>query len=315
MNNAIYTWNSALGGYRAYIGAGGVDLGVTLNGNINPGLIPSGQSFFVRLSGSGSYTRQLRVKESAKSTGSSATFARTATVASNQLRIRMSKPDHIGYQFDAMVRFRDGASDGFDQNKDLELLPGSGFELAIQTSEAGNLLLNTLAPVSETKIIPLWVDYKANSGQFQFSFLDVESLNESTTAYLKDNYLGSLTLINPQTVYTYQANDAASMNAGRFELIFNPNSITSSSKNLSQKNILVFPNPVIHEKFTLIYSGEIAHIQLEITDLPGKQVPFTFSHTKPEAIEIALNSKLPPGQYLLKVKEKNGIRVFPILVN
>jgi hypothetical protein len=214
-----------------------------------------------------------------------------------------------------MVRFRDGASDGFDQNKDLELLPGSGFELAIQTSEAGNLLLNTLAPVSETKIIPLWVDYKANSGQFQFSFLDVESLNESTTAYLKDNYLGSLTLINPQTVYTYQANDAASMNAGRFELIFNPNSITSSSKNLSQKNILVFPNPVIHEKFTLIYSGEIAHIQLEITDLPGKQVPFTFSHTKPEAIEIALNSKLPPGQYLLKVKEKNGIRVFPILVN
>lgn len=315
MNNAFYTWNSALGGYRAYIGSGGVDLGVTLSLNPNPGIIPSGQSFFVRLSNPGIYTSILKVKESAKSTSTLATFTRSATTANTQIRIRLSQPENTEYRFDAMLRLMEGATDGFDQHKDLQLFPGSKFEFAIQSAEAGNLLLSSIAPVSETKSIPLAMKYNGITGSFRFNFMDVESLSESAMVYLKDNFTGSITLINSsQAVYEFLATDPASLDPARFELILNPNSVTALPINQNKGDLLVYPNPTVNQKFTLVLPNSVFESNLEICDVLGRKVAFKTHQLNNQTREIEMIQPVPAGQYWLKFKTENGQKLVPVSV-
>ena len=315
MNNAFYTWNSAMGGYRAYLGAGGVDLGVTLSSNANPGVIPSGQAFFVNLTSPGTYQRELKVKELAKSPFLSGTFIRKSTITNPQLRIRLSKPENELYRFDAMVRFMEGANDGFDQNKDLQSFTGTNFEFAIGNTDEGQLLLNSIAPISETRTIPLTMKYNGNSGEFRFNFLDVESLIESTTAYIKDNFTGGLMAIeSSESFYNFDANDELSLNSNRFELLLVPNGINLINSTLSKSKLSIFPNPFKGQKLTIIDTDLDQDSQFEISDVIGRKISFTILPLDQNTTQINFNTSLPSGQYLIKIKNKNGIRLSSILI-
>lgn len=313
MNNAFYTWNSALGGYRAYIGSGGVDLGVTLSVNANPSIIPSGQSFFVRLSSPGTYTSELKVKESAKSTAMSGTFTRSATANNGQIRIRLEKPENAGYRFDGMIRFREESTDGFDQHLDLVRFPGSGFEFSLK-GEGGQFLLNTIAPPTETKTIPLTIHYQGESGTFRLKFLDVESLENNMMVYLKDNVLQTITPIQNQTNYEFQAFSGSLAMADRFELIINPMDLTEISSPVSSKGMLVYPNPVVDHKLTVLVSEKLAESTLEITDILGRKVPFVSRKLDASSMEIAFPPSLAMGQYFLKMTSPEGTFIKTILV-
>jgi hypothetical protein len=312
LNNAFFTWNSAQGGYRAYVGAGGSSLGVTSNTESNPNLIPSGQSFFVRLTTPGTYVTNLSVKESAKVTTSSATFLRTATAAGNQLKIRLTSVNAPGYQFDAMVKMEEGSTDGFDQNRDLEIFPGTNAEFSIRSEGNAGRLLESIALITETRTIGLSMDYHGRTGVFSFGFPEGEMFLENTEVYLKDNHFGTLTLIQAGTEYSFAANSDGELNPIRFELILNPASVTGGKNLVSRMTRLLYPNPVTNQVFTLVCSGE--DTELDITDILGRKVAFSMNQTVAGQKEVTFPSSVKAGQYWVKVRNSDGMTVHPVTV-
>ena len=114
-----------------------------------------------------------------------------------------------------------GATDGFDVNMDLDNLPGSSANFAFKAIGDKHLLLNAIAPLTETRTLLLVMNYLGATGTFQFSFLDMETLSSGTTAYLKDNYLNQLSALDENSIVQFTVNDSESASADRFELILN----------------------------------------------------------------------------------------------
>lgn len=271
MNNAFYIWNSAAGGYRAYNGTGATDLGVTSSTNTPANVIPSGQAFFVKLTTPGTYSvGTFAVQESAK-TATNGQFVRTATTASNQIRIRLTKSDVSDYQFDGMLRFHETATNGYDQNLDMEAFPGSAFEFSLLGENGESLLLSAIPFSNQTRVIPMKMSYNGQVGTYTLSFLDVASLSEGSV-YLKDNYLGTLTSTAGTGTYTFQVDSDESGNADRFELIVSPYTVTSVNKALAGMAVSFYPNPS-HGSLSVDVKGvSESHGTLEIADVLGKVV-------------------------------------------
>jgi len=150
------------------------------------------------------------------------------------------------YQYDAMARRMAGATDGFDVNMDLDNLPGSSANFAFKAIGDKHLLLNAIAPLTETRTLLLVMNYLGATGTFQFSFLDMETLSSGTTAYLKDNYLNQLSALDENSIVQFTVNDSESASADRFELILNTDGMTSVKGNVSGNGVVIYPNPHIH---------------------------------------------------------------------
>lgn len=309
MNNAFYTWNANAGGYRAYLGTTGtpgVDLGVTISSNTNPNIIPSSQAFFVRLTNAGSYTTTMTVREGAKVTASAGTFTRTAT-ANNGLRVRMKNTAVSGYQFDAMIRMADNATDGFDHNQDLHLLSGEKF----QFGWAGNnetFLLNTIPGFTDSKVIPMSVDYQGNtSGTFSFEFLDAASLGANVQVWLKDNYLNSLTPVLEGDVVNYTVTNAEAAAKNRFELVLTTESVTSVAGISKGVSMSILPNPSQSNAATQVrvngWNTETA--VLEVSDALGRVIRRQTVNAANGKLDVQMPANLSAGVYLVKISGAN----------
>ena len=303
MNNAFYSWNSVANGYVAYNGAAATNLGVTVNSGPNANVIPSSQGFFVKLlSGA---TGSLVVKESAKVTNTSGTYLRTATAESSAIRMRLKKEGQTDYQFDAMVKFEEGSSDAFDIHRDMDILSGPSYEFGFPNA-SGNLLLNSQAELSgETRIVPMHLDLKGQTGNFRFEVLS-QSLPSGSVAYIRDNYLGELSEVSQNSVLSFIVLDEASAASDRFELIINPGVVTGNVQ-LSGQQISILPNPSKSLKgATLLmsgFSGKTA--QVSICDMTGKVLFASSTSLVSGKAEISLPAGLASGVYQVKVKGEN----------
>lgn len=309
MNNAFYTWNANAGGYRAYLGTTGtpgVDLGVTLTGNTNPNIIPSSQAFFVRLTSAGSYTTTMSVKEGAKVTTSAGTFTRTAT-ASNGLRVRMKNNSVSDYQFDAMIRLADDATDGFDHNQDLHLLAGDKFHFGWEGNNE-TFLLNTIPGFTDTKVIPMSVDYQGStSGNFSFEFMDASTLGANVQVWLKDNYLNSLTPVLEGDVVEYTVPNADAAAKNRFELVLTTESVTSVAGISKGVSMSILPNPSQSAAQTQVrvngWNSESA--VLEVTDALGRVIRRQTVSAANGKLDVQMPMNLTSGVYLVKITGAN----------
>jgi hypothetical protein len=305
MNNAFYTWNSLSGGYRAYNGTLAVDLGVTVNSGALPNIIPSSQAFFVRLM-SGS-SASLVVKEAAKVTNASGTFLRTATADASMIHMRLKKNGVSDYHFDAMVRFEEGSSEEFDIHKDMDLLPGPAFEFGFPAG-GSNMVLNSQSVLTEeTRIVPLSVDLKGQSGSYAFEIL-AQNLPVGATAFIRDNLLGEIAEIHPGSIVEFLSYDEASAYSGRFELLINPVTFTGNTVSPGSEIIRIFPNPTQHGQGTLLtlqgFSGREAAVR--VADMAGRTVlnqKFTLQN---ENHVFPINcSGLAAGIYTIQVCSEN----------
>jgi hypothetical protein len=305
MNNAFYTWNSLSGGYRAYNGTLAVDLGVTVNSGALPNIIPSSQAFFVRLM-SGS-SASLVVKEAAKVTNASGTFLRTATADASMIHMRLKKNGVSDYHFDAMVRFEEGSSEEFDIHKDMDLLPGPAFEFGFPAG-GSNMVLNSQSVLTEeTRIVPLSVDLKGQSGSYAFEIL-AQNLPVGATAFIRDNLLGEIAEIHPGSIVEFLSYDEASAYSGRFELLINPVTFTGNTVSPGSEIIRIFPNPTQHGQGTLLtlqgFSGREAAVR--VADMAGRTVlnqKFTLQN---ENHVFPINcSGLAAGMYTIQVCSEN----------
>jgi autotransporter-associated beta strand protein len=301
MNNAFYVWNSLAGGYRAYNGAAAVDLGVTINGEANPNVIPSSQAFFVKLlSGT---SGSLIVKEAAKVTNTSGSFLRTASSEASVVKMRLKKENQQGYHFDAMVRFEEGSSDAFDAHRDMDILTGSSFEFGFPNSSS-NLLLNSQeALAEETRIVPIKLDLKGQTGVFLFDIL-VQNVPPGSAAFIRDFYLGQITQLNEGSNFTFTVFDAFSGAGDRFELVISPNLVTGALPQGGKESFLLSPNPTNPERGAQVsingFSGK--EVQILVADVTGRKVISQKLSLHNGALVYPLNcSGIPAGMYSIQV--------------
>lgn len=308
INNAFYIWSGSIGQYQAYLGTTGTP-GVILGGsttgstNTDPSVIPMSQGFFVKMvSGT---TATMSVNENVKFAGTgSGTFVRT-TVASNQIRLRLTASAVSNYRFDGMIRFDEGSTFGFDQNKDMHSISGGTKPEFSMASESGEgLLLNSVPVPTETRVIPVSVAYKGYNGNYTFTFLEQETIDNGVEIYLRDNYLGVITSMTASPSYTFNVSADGSDAADRFEIVVSPSSVTGISAVIEGTGFGVYPNPVVSSStVTLSVKDKVeGSAAIQVYDMVGKLV-FTDKMTveSNKVSEKAINLGLPAGVYSVKV--------------
>jgi len=300
MNNAFFIWDGPANGYRVYVGTGGVSLGVNASTNTNPNLIPTGQAFMVKLTQAGTYTATLKADESVKNAGA-ATFVRSATASSNNLRLRISKVNGGSYSFDAMVRFMDGATEEFDQHLDANFMRSGRESVAFPASNQ-NFTLNTLPSLEGYRVVPVKSYYSGQTGQFKFDFLELNTFPANVHIYLKDRVLNTLLDVRQFPAYTYNVAANNNLNSNdRFEIIFSPTAITEIKPAVNGAAVFsVYPNPSNGNKVvaSMIGFDNESSVQVTVTDVLGKVV-YTANQTigNGSAAEHPIAAQLSSGIY------------------
>jgi len=299
LSNAWWRWHSEAGAYGVYP-FGGPYAG-TSPIPTNPNLIPSGQAFFARLAIGGNYSATMSIKEAAKSEGSSGQFLRT-NVVQNIVRINMTKPGQP-FGYDAVVRFMEGATDGYDLAYDFSSLGGSSFHISVPVV-GEDMSIASYAPLTEMKLIPLTTKYQGVYGTFKLKFTEMQNLLSVGTVYLRDNLLGTLEQVTEGYVYSYFVSSADGLIVNRFELVFNPNAVTSVKESKPGASMNIIPNPSESKGGVTIalvgFEGVSANIQ--VVDALGRVVVAKTASLISEGItEYQLNENLAAGMYTVKV--------------
>jgi hypothetical protein len=269
----------------------------------NPKLIPSSQAFFVKLGVGGTYNATMSLKETAKSTSTSGQFQRV-NAESQLLRISMSKSmNTTDYGYDAIIRFIPGATDGYDFSYDFESMSGNNFNLGIPVDNS-LMSIATFSPIVESKIVPIRVSYNSNYGNFYLKFTEMDVLLEDNSIFLRDNLLGTIEQITPGFVYNYTASSTDGLLAERFELLFNPNSLTGvNSAMFSGSGMNIFPNPGSQGKSTtiMLHGFSSGTAKVVVYDALGKSV-FNKSVELDSrgSGQFDLSNDLPSGVYTVK---------------
>jgi hypothetical protein len=279
-------------------------LGVTESEVTNPNIIPSGQGFFVYVTSSG--TPSLIVRESAKSTTSAGTFSRMAS-NEQRIKIRLTRSGDNDYQYDAMLRMRAGATDQFDLNRDAQVLSGPGYHFGFSSfgSMTAPLVLQTIEQPAATKVIPMEMDYKGSMGTYKFRFTELESLEPGMMVYLKDNYTGELIPLDSDTEAEFLVIDESTATSGRFELILQPEDLTSVAGYEKGRMVMINPNPSAKsEGADLVLKGFGAgQAWLQITDMTGRVISSDrASLSGSDTREIRFPAGLPAGVYTIKIQ-------------
>jgi len=298
MGPGWYRWHSAASGYGVY--TTGIYSGTT-PAPANPNIIPSGQAFFVQLTAPGTYNANLELRETAKITGSSGQFLRTAG-EQELLRINISTPMST-FGYDVVVRFMDNATDGFDRDLDLPMLGGNNTNIFVPLGQ-NNLSIASYPWTNATKFIPLSINYRSGFGDYKLSFSDVESIRQGKTIYLKDLLTQSIQEVVDGFVYNYQTTASDGILDNRFELLFVPNTVTSVKENLKGASLALVPNPSdAQESVSLLISGlDGTTGQLLVTDAAGRVLITKSIEVKTTGVtEYRLHEKLAAGIYMVKV--------------
>lgn len=299
MNNAIFTWNSQLGGYRAYAGLGGSNLGVTNNALPNANVIPSSQAFFVRVNNPGSFN--MSITETAKTLTAPGSFAKSAVAMTNFLKVKISRnQDTDGYEFTSAVWFHENGTEGFDAHYDVHSLSGTRASTGYNVN--GELMLrNTMGELTENKVVPMHVNYASINGTYKLAFDDISTFDVTTGIYLRDNYLNVLHDVRTGA-YTYSVSSNDGSNASdRFELVFNPNSVTSTIKPVEGTSVVVMPNPTNQGVNPVVeISGfDAEKASINIVDALGRSIFRTSVSLKDGAARYELKENLSAGMYMI----------------
>ena len=318
MNNAFFTYDAAAGGYKAYLGTVGA-AGV----NTSPAtpfaassIIPKGQGFMVKLTTAGTYNASLTATEAVK-TATAATFIRSA-VAQNQLGVRISKNDVANYAFDAIVRFVDGATDGFDQNMEAHLLRGENASLGFVVGNE-EMVISSYAPLTSTKTIPVKTYYGGQVGAYKLNFTQMETFEASQYIYLKDKFLNALVDIKANPVYNFNTAWANNSNLNeRFELVFSPSAITEVKPALLDGTSFgIFPNPTAGKNAMAYVTGSVDEkVTITVTDMVGRVVyKNNMSILADGEGQHEIKAKLSAGVYNVTCVGKSKVLTTKMVVN
>jgi hypothetical protein len=279
VQQVVVVWNPVTSQYQ-YTGTLGGLTGVTLNNGITP--IASGQAFFVKCTAPSTLT----IPQSAKAT-TSGTFFRTATDGPNALEIRLKNEDS---KFDAcLLQFVEGSNVDYETSYDAMKL--SNPDMNVYTFVNGNkLAINAMPFEGEQVTLNLGYSVRTN-GVYGFQFDGLSLLNFTGIVYLKDNYLNTIEEVDQTHTYIFDSQSGTYND--RFELIFS-NSISNVDELKNNLKVVVYPNPVLGDSFTVKVEDGSTNMEVKVCDLLGRVISTSNNTT--------VKSPLVSGQYVIKVK-------------
>ena len=129
---------------------------------------------------------------------------------------------------------------------------------------------------------------------------------------LKPNETGAIVDLNQNSEYAFVLAQSG-QNENRFELIFT-NAVTSFSTLKNVSSIVIYPNPVNSEKFTVGTANLIGKVTVEVLDVLGRKVDSKVFESLKASTEIQINKPIVAGQYSVKVTDAKGSVVKSLIV-
>jgi len=207
IDDAIYVWNSAVStsNYATFVGGTGTNGGSRY--------ISPGQAFFVHAN---ALSPVLAMDNSVR-LHNTVSFLKTDSILPDLLKIHA---DAGGASDEIVVRFADGATNGFDGQWDAFKMTGGENAPQMYTVTADNtdLAINSLPLSANEIVVPLNFSF-SSAADVTFTASGMDSFKPATTIYLEDKASAKMINLRQEPVYTfsYQAGSASD----RFILHFN----------------------------------------------------------------------------------------------
>lgn len=206
ISGTIYTRNNATGQYAVYTsGSGG------LNGGSR--YIAMGQGFWVQATGA---APNMATNENVKVAGTQTTFFRERSEY-NILKLALTNGS---LRDEAIIHFRDDATDGFDFHADAWKLPNNALNLSTVVEGVGKLAINSFGDFNCAKNVKLDVS-SVTPGNYSIEFSSIETFESYIGLFLVDNFSGNEIDLRTQSSYAFQVTaNPASYGDSRFAIRF-----------------------------------------------------------------------------------------------
>jgi hypothetical protein len=209
------------------------------------------------------------------------------------------------------VRFETGANNDVDGN-DAVKFANLDENLGRQHDDGTSLIVEIRDVPQPQEVLVLKTDqYRHQNYTLRFAPLGFVSVQGK----LRDNFTNTLTdLDNAQeTIYSFtiDPNDAASMNANRFEVLFE--NVTLSAGDLGQLDtIKLYPNPITNDTFFINMAGLSGEKEVTITNLLGQSI-ITYS-TNATGVEEFNTTTFAPSVYLVQITNEGRTKTIKVIV-
>ena len=260
------------------------------------GIVKVGQGFIIQkrnVDGPGSLNfKNFYGKFKALRVAAPGTFYQKESSPKNRFWLKLISPDNMVNT--QLIGYIDGATDGFEQDYDAEIM-GMSSDIFYSKLDDKRLLIQGKGDFETTDKVDLGANF-FKAGTYTLALETAEGIfNGSQKIYLRDKETGTLTDLSANP-YTFEATKGIS--EGRFEIIYEPQQVVLGAEETLGENIIVY-----RDGGDFIIRAQSKNItDLEVYDGSGRLI----YKTQPRYTEVRLpGEKLLRGVYILKI-DQNG---------
>lgn len=261
------------------------------------GIIKVGQGFLVQNKGLENSSVSLNFqnsygKNNVLRVNTPGRFYQKESSPKNRFWLKLISPDNMVNT--QLIGYIDGATDGFEQDYDAEIM-GMSSDIFYSKLDDKRLLIQGKGDFQTTDKVDLGANF-FKAGTYTLALETAEGIfNGSQKIYLRDKETGTLTDLSANP-YTFEATKGIS--EGRFEIIYEPQQVVLGAEETLGENIIVY-----RDGGDFIIRAQSKNItDLEVYDGSGRLI----YKTQPRYTEVRLpGEKLLRGVYILKI-DQNG---------
>ncbi|MGV8914048.1 MAG: choice-of-anchor D domain-containing protein [Kaistella sp.] len=261
------------------------------------GIIKVGQGFLIQNKGSENSSTFLNFqnsygKNNVLRVNTPGRFYQKESSPKNRFWLKLISPDNMVNT--QLIGYIDGATDGFEQDYDAEIM-GMSSDIFYSKLDDKRLLIQGKGDFQTTDKVELGANF-FKAGTYTLALETAEGIfNGSQKIYLRDKETGTLTDLSANP-YTFEATKGIS--EGRFEIIYEPQQVVLGAEETLGENIIVY-----RDGGDFIIRAQSKNItDLEVYDGSGRLI----YKIQPRYIEVRLpGEKLLRGVYILKI-DQNG---------
>ncbi|NPD44047.1 MULTISPECIES: T9SS type A sorting domain-containing protein [unclassified Lentimicrobium] len=284
--NAIYIWNPQTGSYTSYVNGAGVNGGTRY--------IPAMQGFFVEATG---VSPSLQIDNNDIRKVNEATFLKSEEEIENQMRIHLINGNESD---EAIIRFIEGASNGFDEAFDARKLFGRNSlpQVFIKNQNGGNQAIQTLNSIKETDLVSLGLKIE-EAGEYELFFDMQNSFSEFVHVTLEDKKNKEFISLGNETSFSFYYETESEND--RFVLHFKD---ITSVEEMEELDLNIY-----HSQNQIYFnnnSEEYFHSVL-IYNMAGQVV--LSQKMSPESLQSISSGSLSHGSYVFQlISDKKSVR-------
>ena len=286
----IWIWNQSTGNYGVFLNSGPGSLYT----NNATQYIPACQGFFVQTTGSNPI---LKINNYAR-TAYTQPFFKNNFINPNLLRVSVTG---LNGSDEMIIRFLDGATNGFDQEIDIEKLMGGETAPQLYTYYKDSILsIATFPSLHSNKIIPIAFEPR-QTGNYSLILNGKSSLSENIKLVLEDKFRSSFTEVSENFKYKFSSDSIDKSN--RFNLHF----LIDSSQSTTEDEPEIFST----EGYIYLRSFEPLSGNVDIYNLLGQSVISTAINSSINKINMQGKS----GCYIISYTSHNYAFSKKVIVN